>query len=237
MNIHNVMEELVIAEVNKICDSFEKAPVAKPQAPICTCEQCRQDAACLVLNKMHPFYIISGRGLIKAELESMQNHQDNADIATLSYNALLQVKQRQRPNCDHTLRKPAQAAASPPALFHIPATVGRLFNGVNFEPMRDVEIALYEDGVLVAMGDSNWQNPCRLVSRTQGAYTFWPAPVPSDALGENRIFKYSLKVEAPGMEPLYHFYEIPVQSAVPHAPKALERTFKLTDLYLFPLDA
>jgi competence protein ComFB len=230
MNIHNVMEDMVVAEVNKICESIGKDGVDTDD--ICTCEQCRQDAACLVLNKIHPFYIISNRGLVRASAQSIQNRQKSTDIYVMAYDALKTVKLHQRANHNmqvHTERKGEKAH------YNIPAIVGRLFNGTNFEPMVNIDVELYSDGKPVSMLDSNWQNPCRLASKTEGVYTFWPEPVGAAAADEIQTFKYSIKAEAEGFEPLYHFFELPVKSETGNAEAAgLDRTFKLVDLYMFP---
>ena len=60
MIIHNVMEDIVSDEVNKL---FDEAEQKKEDWVTCTCIQCRHDVMCYVLNRIKPRYIKSGRGL------------------------------------------------------------------------------------------------------------------------------------------------------------------------------
>jgi competence protein ComFB len=86
------------------------------------------------------------------------------------------------------------------------------------------------------MRNQNWQNPFTLIANTPGSFTFWPAPVPANAVDLRRTFEYSLKIESSQYESMTHFFKVPAissnQSA--HNSISLERTFKLPDLYLFP---
>ena len=113
--------------------------------------------------------------------------------------------------------------------------MGRLFDGVTFTPLSEVTVELRGSGEIVPMRNRNWQNPFTLVSNTPGTYTFWPAPVPVDAVDIKRTFEYSLKIESSQYETLIHFFKIPVVSniQVTHSAYSQDRTFKLPDLYLF----
>jgi competence protein ComFB len=113
--------------------------------------------------------------------------------------------------------------------------MGRLFNGNNFEPVSDIDIELLLNGELVPMKDGNWQNPCRLVSNTDGNFNFWPAPAAAPSADMREIFEYTLRVSSPEFEPLVHVFKIPVASEIlTNYSFSLERTFNLPDLYLFP---
>jgi len=113
--------------------------------------------------------------------------------------------------------------------------MGRLFNGNNFAPISNVDIELLWNGELVPMKDGNWQNPYRIVPYTEGAFSFWPAAVTASTANEPRIFEYMLRASIPDYEPLAHFFKISVTSEVQTASSfALNRTFKLPDLYMFP---
>jgi competence protein ComFB len=91
------------------------------------------------------------------------------------------------------------------------------------------------DGELVPMKDRNWQNPCRIVSHTDGNFSFWPAPVPAEKEDEHKVFKFSVRISAPDFETLNHFFRIPAASEVHVANSfTFNRTFKLPDLYMFP---
>jgi competence protein ComFB len=122
-------------------------------------------------------------------------------------------------------------------VFEIPAIVGRLYNGQNFEPMSDVTLTLLEEGVEVPMQDNSFTNPCALLPSMEGVFTFWPKAVPCLECGEEQTFQYTLQAEAPDMEPLFHYFEITVtsQRANDEQP-TLRSTFKIGSLYMFPND-
>jgi competence protein ComFB len=99
----------------------------------------------------------------------------------------------------------------------------------------DVKVELLRDGDLVTMKDDNWQNPYKLVSNTEGTFTFWPSPVLAPAPKEHKNFEYSIRVESADFDTLHHFFKIPVVSEIQaSASFNLDRTFKLPDLYMFP---
>jgi competence protein ComFB len=230
--IHNTTEDFVFAQVAQICDSIEKSG----SGGICTCRQCRMDTACYVLNRIAPHYVISNRGVARVERETLERQQKEADISVLVYEGLKRVNHNQRPFIDHQSREPAGPEQNLP-VYNIPTIVGRLFNGQNFEPMAEVKVELHRDGNLVAQKDGNWQNPYTLVPNTEGTFTFWPDPIPAEGTDIHKTFEYSIKVEAPNLETLQHFFKIAVVSELQSAGSfSMARTFKLQDLYMFPPD-
>jgi competence protein ComFB len=232
MEIHNMVEDLVFAQVNEIFDSIEKS--GNPNH-ICTCKHCRVDTACFVLNRTKPRYIVSNRGVARAELEPLLQQQQEADIITLIHDGIKQVNHNQRP-FNHN-KKTAKTVDSVIPLFNIPTIIGRLFNGLNFEPMADIKIELLQNGKLADMKDSNWQNPYHLVSNIEGTYTFWPAPIRADTEGCHKIFEYAIKIEAPDFEKVYHVFNIPVLSELKTVNSfSPGRTFKLPDIFMFSPD-
>jgi competence protein ComFB len=232
MELHNTVEDSIINQVMEIFDSLEKD--GNPEK-FCTCDQCRLDTSCYVLNRTEPHYIASNRGVTRVQQESIERQQREADIVALVWEGLKRVNHNQRPNAAHKTHTAAGAAGATNPVFNIPTIVGRLFNGGNFAPLSDVKIDLLRNGDLVVMKDGNWPNPFSLVSNTEGSFTFWPEPIPATALDEHRSFEYSIRVESPDFETLHHFFKIPVISEVQTASSfSLGRTFKLPDLYMFP---
>jgi len=120
-------------------------------------------------------------------------------------------------------------------MFDIPTISGRIFNGASFEPIVDVDVELLCEGEKIAMRNSNWQNPFRMVLSTPGTFSFWPAPLIADAPEITKDFNFSLRVKSPDFETLNHFFTVSTTSKF-HNPQsyALNRTFKLPDLYIFP---
>ena len=65
MDIHNLMEDIVLDTVNELFD----AKVQGASSVWCTCRQCRMDVACFVLNRLKPEYVLSGRGGAYSEID------------------------------------------------------------------------------------------------------------------------------------------------------------------------
>jgi competence protein ComFB len=246
MELHNTIKGKVISKVEEIFESLKKSENA---GKFCTCEQCKMDVICYVLNRTPPLYIVSNRGASRSLEEGVRLQQQTADIAALIYDGLKQVNHNLRPNFAHTNEKSAgsdgAAAAKPKASaakseaaipkFIIPTIMGRVFDGNNFAPLSEATVELLWAGELVVMRDGNWQNPCPIVHNIEGNYSFWPAPVPASRVNNHKIFEYILRVSAPEFETLTHTFKIPVASEIQAAMSfSPDRTFKLPDLYMFP---
>ena len=229
--IHNTIEDIVFSQIALICDSMEK----EQSSGICTCDQCMRDTACYVLNRIPPRYVISNRGVARAEQETIERQQQDADIIAMIHEGIRRVNHNQRPYVDHQKKAAASGQPNHVPVFNVPAIVGRLYNGINFEPMSEIVVELRRQGELVQMKNENWQNPFHLVLNTGGTFAFWPAPIPAEGADIHRIFEYSIRIEAPGFEILNHFMKIPVLSELNEASSySMARTFKLPDLYMFP---
>ncbi|MDR3161951.1 MAG: late competence development ComFB family protein [Spirochaetaceae bacterium] len=233
MEVHNIIEDVVFAAIRDIYDSLNKEDNPRH---ICTCNQCRFDTACFVLNRTKPHYVISNRGVVRVEQSSIERQQLEADVTALIYEGMKRVSHNQRPYSSHTEYSPFEPSGAPAdtPVFNIPTIVGRLFNGINFEPMTDIVVELYQNGKLVEMKDKNWQNPYTVVRNIEGAYAFWPEPVPAEKENIHRLFEYNLKIEVPGFERLAHVFQIPITSESTLARSySMNRTFKIQDLYMF----
>ena len=232
MELHNTLEDTVIARVNEIFEAIDKGD---NKSNFCTCNHCRMDIICYALNRMKPHYIVSNRGASRVQWESIEKQQQIADITALVHEGFRQVNHNQRPNLSHTPESADRGPESKRRVYNIPTIMGRLFNGNNFAPISDVDVELFWNGGLVAMKDGNWQNPCHVVPNTEGTFSFWPVAVKTSKLNEPKIFEYSLRVAAPEFETLTHFFKISVTSEIHEARSfTLARTFKLPDLYMFP---
>ena len=60
MNVHNLMEDVVIKAVNTL---YDKVKAEKVAWLTCDCENCRLDTVSYVLNRIPPKYVVSGRGV------------------------------------------------------------------------------------------------------------------------------------------------------------------------------
>jgi len=229
--LHNTMEDLVVARVSEIFEAINRGDSAQKY---CTCEQCHVDIICYALNRLRPHYIVSNRGVSRVQQTSIERQQQVADITTLIHGGFRQVNHNQRPHA-HTPGGSAAGEDKKFPVFNIPVIVGRLFDGNSFAPISDVDIELFCNGELVPMKDGNWQNPLRLVHNTDGNFSFWPAPVKASAPDEPRIFEYTLKITAVDFETLSHFFKIPLTGETQAASSfSMKRTYKLPHLYMFP---
>jgi competence protein ComFB len=230
-----MFEELVFAEVEAAFQAADARNFGRKekQNDICTCRQCRLDVACYVLNRLEPHYVVSSRGILRDEYFDMDKRQKMADIASLIYRGIKQVNLNRRPGFKHT-REDEQVSQTAAAYFNIPVIIGNLFNGSTFEPVSDMAVELYMDGQLAVMKNANWQNPCNLVKKTEGKFTFWPASVPSGHAGEQKLFNFSVKVPQAELPPLVYYFELPVVSENESVNTlTMNRTHKISDLYLF----
>jgi competence protein ComFB len=227
MDIHNTAEDMVIAEINTLCDSLE---ADKKQGDICTCSQCRQDAACYVLNRIKPQYMVSHRGL--ARVNNELNNQNRADLTTLAYEGIRRVNHNRRPYIDHSAKKEGEASDIP--VFNIPTIMGQVFSGLNFSPLTNIDVELLQNGEPVQMKDKNWQNPYSLIPSTGGVFTFWPKPVTAQEINIPKVFEFTIRINAADYAELNHVFSIPVISDSANPSFSLARTYKLPNLYLFP---
>jgi competence protein ComFB len=231
MELHNTMKGKVISKVEEIFEALDKDENA---GKFCTCDQCKMDVICYVLNRTPPLYIVSNRGASRSLEEGIVSQQQTADIAALIHEGLKQVNHNLRPNFAHSSEKSTVSNDAQIPKFNIPTIMGRVFNGNNFAPISDASVELLWAGELVAMRDGNWQNPCRIVSNIEGNFSFWPAPVPASKANNHKIFEYILRVSAPEFETLTHIFKIPVASDIQESSSfSPDRTFKLPDLYMF----
>ncbi|MDR0387938.1 MAG: late competence development ComFB family protein [Treponema sp.] len=229
--IHNTVEDIVFAQVTEICDSIEK----NKKGEICTCRQCRIDTACYVLNRIGPYYISSNRGVARVEQETIARQQKEAEIVSLIYEGIRKVNHNLRPFINHGARNADPETIPNAPIFNLPTIVGRILNGLNFEPLSEARVELRRNGDLVTMKDIGWQNPFNIVPNTEGTFTFWPSSIPAESVNAHKVFEYSIRIEAPDLELLTHFFKIPVTSEVLTTENySRERSFKLPNLYMFP---
>jgi competence protein ComFB len=231
MDIHNTNEDIVFNAVQAIFDEINGN--GNPEN-FCLCYQCRIDTICYTLNRIEPHYIVSNRGFTRIDTTNIKHQQIMADITSLIYKGLRLVNHNMRPTAPHDGSSENIHKINHP-VFDIPTIAGRIFDGISFEPIIGIEVGLFCEGELIAMRNNNWQNPYMMVPSTPGAYSFWPAPVIADAPDISKDFKFSIRVNSPDYESLNHFFNITAISKfhTPHS-YALNRTFKLPDLYIFP---
>jgi competence protein ComFB len=229
--IHNTIEDIVFAKVTEVCDAIEK----DRKGEICTCRQCRIDTVCYVLNRVTPHYISSYRGVARIEQETIARQQKKAEIVSMIYEGIRQVNYNLRPFILHNVKNTGSEAFLNVPVYNIPTIVGRVFSGLNFEPLPLVKVELRRNGDMVVMKDTAWQNPFNIVPNAEGTFTFWPTFIPAESVNAHKVFEYSVKLEAPEFDPLTHFFKIPVTSELQAVDAySMDRSFKLPDLYLFP---
>ncbi|NLM00209.1 MAG: late competence development ComFB family protein [Treponema sp.] len=227
MKVHNIVEELVINSVN---DMFNRLKEMNPQWLSCDCEHCRLDATSYVLNRVPPKYIVSGRGLTYNIADD--NIQQKADIESLVMEAIRIVSSVQRPY--HDKNKDEDDSFCPGPAFNFPTFFGTVYDGNTFEPISNAEITLKYDGKPASMIDYTWTNPCITDKRSKATFTFLVKPIPAKKTNENKVFTFTLKVEAAGYDKITYNFTLPVISEC--KPKfSMNSTYslKIQDLFLF----
>jgi len=231
MDIHNANEDIVF---NKVQQIFEEIKKNGNHEKFCLCEQCRADTICFTLNRIEPYYIVSNRGLTRLDQSGILRQQLEADIAALVYKGIQMVNHNLRPTAPHDGSSNEKPKINFP-MFDIPTISGRIFDGVSFEPVVNIEVALYSEGELVPGRNGNWQNPYTIVPSTPGVFSFWPAPLVTTATDISKDIKYVIKVASPNYEVLTHHFDIvSISRSLGPNSQTLNRSFTLPDLYLFP---
>jgi competence protein ComFB len=226
MKLHNLMEDIVQMEIDKVCEAKRQGNTAYD---FDTGEQRRFEAACYALNRLPPRYFISGRGLAHEEQNIFEGQQLEADITALVLEALRRVSRHKRDTAGGMDDYVTQGG-----VFNLPVIIGRIFDGATFNPLANISVELWREGERALMKNAQWKNPCFLSPQTAGAYTFWPASVPASTVGEKRTFNFLLRAEAPGYEPLAHHLSLSVESERATVEMlSTDRTFKVNDLYVF----
>ncbi|WP_407426173.1 late competence development ComFB family protein [Treponema sp.] len=207
MNVHNMMEDLVTAEVNALYDQVKKA-----NSPwlTCDCKNCRLDTISYVLNRIPPKYVVSGRGVTHSN-EIFSNHQLIADISAVAMDGIRIISSTKRPF--HTLpREECELQKEENPSFNFPTFSGTIYDGSTFEPISGAKVLLKLNGKPVDMVDMTWTNPTQTFQSTKGSFTFWAKPIPAEKIGESRRFEFELEIEVEGYEKSYHYFEIPIIS-------------------------
>jgi hypothetical protein len=222
------MEEMVYEAVN---DLFDTAKANKAPWLTCSCNQCRLDTICYVLNKIPPRYIKSGRGLAYSQFEeSLDKSQLAADISRIGLEGMKKVLSSKRPHS----RSGNDLPDTP--VFNFPTFVGRIFDGQTFEPVKDVSVLLMMNSEKAVSIDHSWENPYHVTAHTPGTFTFWVKPVSVEKEGLHRVFPFEIHVDRRGYDPIRYFFEIALTSeSVVRTAYTAEHAFILPDLHLFPL--
>ncbi len=230
MEIRNLMEDAVKLVVDELFDS----EMREPRLGYCTCDQCRLDVDCYVLNRVKPEYIVSSRGLAYSEREGLDKVQRRADVMSLVKEGWGKVTHSPRPTADHSGARPVGEAVPGPA-YNFPTLMGRVFDGRTFAPLGEGSVRILVGGVEAPMVDPNWQNPFVLAGATGGTYIFWPKPIPAASEDERRSFVFEISVSVPGFDPLSHYAELELTpDKAERFDFSLQRVHKIPDLYLFP---
>lgn len=229
MNVHNLMEELVYSGVNEL---FDTAIESGAQWLTCSCEQCRLDTICYVLNRIPPHYIKSGRGLAYAQNEdSIDKMQLMADINRIALEGMKKVLLTKRPNHDQSDALPQTP------VFNFPTFVGRILDGCTFEPAKNIAVQLLMDGSPVSSIHMSWDNPFIIDPHTPGTFTFWPKPVSAQKTGVRKVFPFEIVVDEEGFDPIRYYFEVASTSeSVIRTAVNTDHSHFLPDLHLFPAD-
>ncbi len=230
MNVHNIMESIVIDTVNEIFEDKRKEGFEMADSL-----QCRLDVACYVLNRIKPEYIISGRGLLHFEDNYHELIQTKVDMVTLINAGIKKVSKTKR---SYYNSKDSNKNISTNYVYNFPSIIGSVLRGDNFVPIENLSISLLFENTPAKMIDFTWQNPFSIVKSTNGSFTFMPAPVAADEENEERTFHFEIRIEDKNFEHINHFFQLKLKSEKNVITTfSIERTYKLDSIYLFTKDS
>ena len=232
MNVHNLMEDVVIKAVNTLYDRVKGEKVAWLT---CDCENCRLDTVSYVLNRIPPKYVVSGRG-VTHNAEYLASSQLLADVDSLALEGMRTVSSTKRPfhseNRSDCVVQGDDSKSTP--AFNFFTFTGVVLDGNTFEPVTDAKITLKIDGKPAEMVDKTWTNPFHLVPSTKGVYSFWVKSIPAKESGERAYFNFSIEIEADGYSECVYHFEVPIMSE-DKVRQTLDSTYtlKMKDLVIF----
>ena len=225
MKIHNLLEEIVTKHV----DDLFSDPGVTSTIGMCTCDQCRLDVICYALNRLSPRYIVSGKGATHVETEFKDDFQNVTDIASIVNDGINKVKMLKRPNC--SIESVAADIQGP--ICNFPSIAGKVFDGDTFEPLCDVDVFLYQEGVLVEMMNSNWTNPYRISANTPGTFSFWPKPYETASYDLCKV-QFELRIHSGSDGPSSHFFSLDIlPEKEPKEVFEFISVHKVDDIYIF----
>ena len=148
MNVHNMMEDMVSAEVETL---YEQVSKANPAWLTCSCKNCRLDTISYVLNRVQPKYVVSGRGVTHSH-EIFADHQLIADISALAMEGIRIISSTKRPF--HNLpREECEVKEEFDPNFNFPTFSGVILDGNTFEPVSGATVTLKLNGKKAEMVD------------------------------------------------------------------------------------
>jgi competence protein ComFB len=232
MEIHNLMEEIVLDKIDEIIKEYQNRKMGKD---LPTAEKYKLDVACYVLNRIEPVYVVSGRGLAYLDADYIDQLQKNADLVTFIHQGIERVMNVQRPYYDKRRKKekPEQQGN----FFNFPIIKGRIFNSLNFEPLSNVQIQLNYQGKCMKLIEDTWQNPYTIPEKTAGKFFFLPYPLGADRKEEKRTLELEIVATYKDFEDLYHYFSIELQAdnkVINYF--RVNKVYEIKDLYLVPKD-
>lgn len=229
MRVHNLVKDLVVQKVEEMFTHQEELD----KLGLVSTLAAKMDVVCYVLNRTAPQYVVSGRGIAHSESQDYQRKlQQLADITRLVKEGMTSVATHIRDRGDGSFEKNLEGK-----FFNFPSIIGRMFNGINFEPIHDISVSLVHQGKLVKVIDPNWQNPYKLVVNTAGTFLFWPHPIPAENDITEKVLEFELAVTDEHFEPLHYFFEVHVKAENEFIDFVnTTESLRIKDLYLFPKD-
>ena len=229
MNVHNLMEEVVVYRVTKL---YEQVKEVNATWLTCDCENCRLDTISYVLNRIHPKYVVSGRGVLHAR-DVMEDPQVKADIDALGIEGIRIVSTTKRP-FHSSPRKECTVQSSENPVFNYPTIQGTILEGSTFEPLTGATVTLKQKGEIVEMADMTWANPIHTYQSTKGTYSFWPRATPAKKDGETKKVSFTIDVSCPGYDDItYSFDTTLTAESVVRGELDTTISLKIMDLVMF----
>ena len=206
----------------------------RPEWLICDCESCRLDVTSYVLNKVHPHYIVSGRGAVYTT-QTLFDKQLSADVDALVLEGVRKIASTMRP--DHQIiavQSILEDNDKDGPAFNFPVMTGTVLNGATFEPLANAMVEIKGENGLLQMQDSSWANPCETFKSTSGIYSFWPKSITAAYGNITNKFHFTVTASARGFSSASQGIDIDITSDTTKKKQfGSTLTVKIPDLILF----
>lgn len=196
MFLKNLKEDMVIDVIKDVLNDLPN---------VCKCLICIEDIATYVLNRLNPYYISSGRGILHLEKDIEPYIQDKADVYTLVLQGVNIIQNRRKEHLHDTPQNGLdvldkdELEAVDDYYLNFPYIVGRVMDNFTLKPQGGVKVTLnvYVDGkyVLTEMKDPSWINPYVIPNELAGYFAFWPVAVKAPSQDEHRKVEVHFQID------------------------------------------
>lgn len=233
MKAHNIMEEIIATAVDEYFNNNSNLKSDQ----YCSCQQCKTDINCYVLNRIKPKYAVSARVIVHHDFGYQGDLQTMADIIRLIKEAFSIVNSQRRGDLSHA--KTTETTIENGFFYNFPNITGKILDGETFVPISDVQVKLLvnnseKNDILVKMMPYN-ENPVNVKKQTNGIFAFLPYPVETDKKDVEKNFIFKIIINHPNYMEYIKLFDINIPSKEEFQNSIhFTNTKTLEEIFLFP---